>query len=185
MAYHQNSTVDTTKLIIGNCKIETAPSAGDTFVNLGAGRVSNFNHNITQYDVQAGNAPDPIEGIADETVTIDFEMIEYDASVLAAISCGAVTSTSTTAMSTLEAGGNSTLTPRAYRLTNTRLISGATKQTILTVLYGTLSTGFQFSFKDDEDADPVGVIAASILGKVDSSLTAGSQLYTITRDLVE
>lgn len=183
MAYHQNSSVDSTKLIIGNAKIETAATVAASYVNLGAGIVSAFTHTPTMYDVQAGNAPDPIEGIAEEVCTVDFELIEYDASVLSAMSCGIVTQTSTTVLSTLVAGGNSTVTPRVFRITNTRIVSGATKETILTVFKATLKTGITINFKSDNDEDPLAVIPCQIEGKVDSTLSVGSQLYSITRTL--
>ena len=183
MAYHQNSTVDSTKLIIGNCKIETAATVGGPYVNLGAGMVSSFTHTPTMYDVQAGNAPDPIEGVAEEVATLDAELIEYDASVLSAISCGLVTQTSTTVLSTLRAGGNSTLTPRVFRITNTRIVSSATKETVLTMFKTTMTTGIVINFKSDNDADPIGIMPISLEAKVDSTLSVGAQLFTITRTI--
>lgn len=184
MAYHQNSLVDSNKLIIGNAKIETAATVGGPYVNLGAGLVSAFTHTPTMYDVQAGNAPDPIEGVAEEVCTLDFELIEYDASVLSAISGGLVTQTSTTSLSTLNAGGNSTITPRVFRVTNTRMIGAVTCETILTIFKGNLTTGITINFKSDNDADPLGVIPGQVEGKVDSTLSVGSQLFTITRTLI-
>lgn len=188
MALHQNTTVDSTKLIIGNYKIETAAygtSSGGTWVNLGAGMVSKFGHNITEYSTQSGNAPDPIEGISDETFTVDAELIEYDASVLSAIAGGilvADTTTSTT-QSILTGGGNTTITQRAFRLTNRRLISGATHETILTLFKAKLTAGLQFSAKSDNDADPISVIGIAIEAENDSTLSAGTQLFKITKDL--
>lgn len=186
MPNYQNSSVDDEKLTIGNYKIETAASAGGTFINLGAGIVNSSGHNITKFDVQAGNAPDPVEGISDEDYQIDFEMIEYDASVLSAISCGAMTHTATSVLSTLKMGGNSTLTERAFRLTNTRLnVSGSTTvETILTVYKATLETGVQFTYKSDNDADPVNVMPATIIAKPDTTRASGNQLATITRTLI-
>lgn len=184
MAYYQNTLADATKLIIGNCKIETAASAGSvSWVNLGNGIVNGFKHNVEVYNVQSGNGPDPIEGISKETGTIDAQLIEYDASVIAAISCGQVTATSTTAQSTLVGGGNAALTPRAFRLTNTKMVSGVTKQTVLTVFYATMATGFELQFKSDNDADPIAVMPVQITAKNDTSLTAGSQLFKIVKDL--
>jgi len=185
MGFYQNSTPTAVKLIIGNCKIETAAygtSAGGTWVNLGAGIVNNFNHNVTKWDTQAGNAPDPIEGIADEAVVVDGALIEYDASVLAAISCGIVTADTTTSstQSVLKAGGNTNMTSRAFKITNRKLISGVTKETVMLMFKATIDNGPQIAFKSDNDADPIGQVAFSITGKVDSTLTVGSQLYTIT-----
>ena len=184
MATYQNSTVDTDKLILGNAKIETAASAGGSWVNLGAGIVNSFAHNMELYDVQAGNAPDPIEGINTETATIEFEMIEYDGSVLSAIQCGAVSESSTTTLSTLVAGGNQTLTPRAFRITNTRMVDSTTVETILVVYKATIQTGIAINFQSDNDANPIAVMPATVLAKPDTSRSTGSQLFTITRTKV-
>lgn len=182
MALHQNTSVDTTKLILGNYKIESASSSGATYVNLGAGIVSKFGHNITKYDTQAGNAPDPVEGVSDETFTVEGEMIEFDASVMAAISGGAITKTTgASGVTIINGGGNTTISERAFRLTNYRLISGVTHSTVVVVYKATLDNGVQFTAKSDNDADPVNVMAFSLTGKLDSTLSAGSQLFSITR----
>jgi hypothetical protein len=184
MPAYQNTTVNSRKLILGNAKIETAATAGGTFVNLGAGIVTSFTHTPELYAVQAGNAPDPIEGVATETANIEFEMIEYDASVLAAITGGLIKSTSSTHLSTINAGGNQEITPRAFKVTNTWTSGTTTVETVLTVYKATLSTGPSINFKSDNDADPVGIMPGTILAKLDTSRSAGSQLYTITRTLI-
>ena len=184
MPTYQNSSVASNKLVLGNYKIESATSSGASFVNLGAGRVNGWGHKYDKYDVQAGNAPDPIEGIAKETFTVDFELIEYDGSSLSAILCGAVTETSTSVLSTMVGGGNQVLTPRAFRLTNTRLISGTTCQTILTLYKATPDAGLQMTVKGDNDTDPISVMPFNLTAEVDATKTAGSQLFQITRTIV-
>lgn len=179
----QNTTVATANLILGNYKIETAASVAAAYVNLGAGMVNKFGHNIEKYNVQAGNAPDPLEGIAAETFTIDMELIEYDASVLSAISCGAMTAASSGTVMTVVGGGNQMLTPRVFRLTNTRMIGGATKQTIITVFKATCDNGIQFTAKSDNDTDPINVMPITVTGKNDPTLTAGSQLFSIVKTI--
>lgn len=182
MPLYQNSSVNTSNLTIGNYKIEVAATTvGSVYTNLGAGIINSFGHNITKYAVQAGNAPDPIEGIATETFTVSGELIEYDASVLSAISGGITTTATTTTQSVLSGGGNTTITPKIFRLTNTRIISGATKTTIITVFKATMDNGLQVTAKSDNDADPINVMPFTITGKPDTALTAGSQLFTITR----
>jgi hypothetical protein len=185
MATYQNTSLDTTKLILGNYKIEVA-SVGTTvlgtWVNLGAGIVNSYGHKIVKYDTQAGNAPDPVEGIADETFPVTGEMIEYDSSVLAAISGGAITSAAGgSGVTILHGGGNTTITEKAFKLTNRRLISGVTHETVIIVYNATLDDGPSFTAKSDNDADPVNVMPFAITGKNLSTLSAGSQLYSITR----
>ncbi len=185
MPNYQNTTVDGDKLIIGNCKVESAASAGGTFVNLGAGIVRDWNHPLVKYDVQAGNAPDPIEGIASETCTVDFDMLEFDASVLTQIHGGLITASTASSTITISAGGaaDNIITPQVFRFTNQRTIDGSTVATILTVFKATIDNGPQFTFKSDNDADPIMVMPCVITGKVDTSLDAGEQLYTISHDL--
>ena len=185
MPIYQNSTVDSEKLVLGNATVEVAASVGATFVNIGAGILNSFNHVPEMYDTQAGNAPDPIEGVANETVTIDFEMIEYDSSVMNVMYGGLFTSTTSSSVQTIHAGGlaSTVILPRAWRFTNTRTnAAGATVQTQLTVYRATLDTGPAFTFKSDNDTDPIMVMPGTLTAKIDGNLTAGQQLYTITHD---
>lgn len=189
MPIYQNTSVTDSKLLIGNCAAYTsvyASAAGSfTWVNMGAGMVTNATHAPEFYDAQAGNAPDPIEGVSRELVNIELELIEFDASVMAVVSAGLVTAASTGTVMTMYAGGNTQQTPRAYKLVNTRLISGATKETIITVFKGTMTNGPTFNFKSDNDTDPVGTMPMTILAKLDTSKTVGQQLYSITRTILE
>jgi len=184
MPIYQNSSVSSDKLILGNCKIETSASAGGTYVNLGAGIVNSFTHTPEFYDVQAGNAPDPIEGVATETATIEFELIEYDGSVLSAIQCGMSEYSATSALSTLTVGGNQEITPRAFKLTNTRTISSTTVETILTVYKASMKTGLTINFKGDNDTDPIAVIPCTIEAKLDTARSEGDQLFALTQTVV-
>ena len=184
MPIHQNQTVATEKLILGNYKIEVAPfssTAVTGYVNLGAGMVNSFGHNLTKYAVQAGNAPDPLEGIATETFTIAVDLLEFDASSLNTIQGGAISNTAgTTGQTIIKGGGNQIITPKIFKLTNTRLIGTVTDETIIVAFNGTLDTGLQFTAKSDNDADPIQVMPITITCKPDSVRTAGSQLYTVT-----
>ena len=185
MPLYQNTSVDSDKLIIGNYKIEVATvgsSVASTWDNLGAGMISAFGHNITKYNVQAGNAPDPMEGIATETFTISGELIEYDGEMLATAYGGILTVGSTaTSASIIYGGGEATVTPKSFKLTNTRMVAGATEQTVILVYKGTFDNGLQFTIKSDNDQDPISVMSFSITGKLDSTRTAGDQLYSIRK----
>jgi hypothetical protein len=185
MPNYQNSAVDADKLIIGNCKVEAALSAGTTFSNLGGGIVTTWAHPVEKFEVQAGNAPDPIAGIASETCTVEFELIEFDASVLNVIHGGLVSVSTTSSVVTVQAGGqlDNTIAERAFRFTNSREIGGNTVATILTVFYATMDAGPSFNWKSDNDADPLMVMPCAITGKIETSRDAGAQLYTLTHDL--
>jgi hypothetical protein len=187
MPLYQTSAATASKLIVGNCKLETAAyaSAAGTFtwVNCGVGMVKSAGYKPTMYNVQAGNAPDPIKGVADEVFSIEADLIEFDGSVLTAMAAGMLTGTSSTSVYTVVGGGSGTLTPRAFRLTNTSMIAGATKQTIMTVFYATLISGLSFTFKSDNDSDPLAVQAVTIEAELDTTRTAGSQLFSIVKTL--
>lgn len=185
MALYQNTSVDSDKLIIGNYKIEVATvgsSVGDTWENLGAGIINSFGHNLVKYDVQSGNAPDPIEGIASETFTVAGELIEYDGALISSAMGGILTVGSTaTSASIVSAGGKTTITEKSFKLTNTRIVSGATEQTIIIVYKATFDSGLQFTAKSDNDSDPISIMPFGLTGKIDSTRTEGDQLYTIRK----
>ncbi len=187
MPLYQNNSVATQKLILGNYKIETATVgttvASAAWVNLGAGMVNSFGHNITKYAVQAGNAPDPIEGIATETFTAAIDLIEYSPTTLSFIQAGAVSVASgTTGITTIKGGGNSVITPVAFKLTNRRFIGTVTQETIVMVYNATLDSGLQFTAKSDNDADPINIMPIAITGKPLATLSAGDQLFSITHN---
>lgn len=185
MPQYQNTSVDSNKLIIGNYKIEFASvgsSVADSYDNLGAGIISSFGHNISMYDVQAGNAPDPIEGVATETFTITGELIEYDGQKLVSAFGGLITGGSTaTDASIIYGGGVTTITPKCFKLTNKREVSGASEQTVIHVYKATFDNGPQFTAKSDNDTDPINVMAFTLTGKLDATRTAGDQLYSIRK----
>lgn len=187
MALHQNSSVTNSALIVGNYKVEVAPysaTATTGWTNVGAGKVNKFGHNITMLKVQSGNAPDPLEGVGDETFTVDMEMIEFVGTVLSALQGGAITSASTaTGVTTINGGGNGTITPYAVRLTNTRMVSGATNQTVIIMYKATMDSGIQVTAKSDNDTDPINVLPVTLTAKLDSTRTVGSQLFSITKNI--
>lgn len=200
MASYQNTSVTNSKLLLGNYKI-TFGTVGCALMssaitalttNLGAGIINSFSHNVTRYDTQAGNAPDPIEGVASETFTISGELIEYDHDALIGamggmLASGASASGSTTAdFKTITGGGATTLTPKAFLLTNTRQFvgSGATNITALTYILvhkATFTQGLSVTAKGDGDADPINVIAFEIEGVTDGTRTVGDQLFAIQK----
>ena len=182
MATHQNTSVDSDRIALGNYKIETASSSGATYVNLGAGQLTSWAHVFEKYTLQAGNAPDPMEGIATETCAFAFDLLEYDASAFSALQCGLIsTGTITSVLSVINAGGNTVLTPRAFRLTNTREISGASSPTVIVVYRGVIDNGMVLVPKSDNDTDPMNVYQFSVTGENDSTLSVGSQLFSITK----
>lgn len=89
-------------------------------------------------------------------------------------------STGTTTQ-TVVCGGNSTVTPKIFRITNSTTVGGTIRTTVLTIFKGYLTSGFALNFKGDNDSDPIAVMPCTITGKVDATLTAGSQLFKIVK----
>lgn len=192
MALLQNTSFDSDALILGNWKIQvatynsaytTVASVASAVTNLGLGMVTGFGHNIEKYNVQAGNGPDPVEGVATETFTITADLMEFTlANVVTALGGIVTTATAiTTTHSYLSGGGASVMTPKTFLLTNRRIVSGASVETNLVVWKGYATNGPQFTTKADQDADPVTSWALEIEGVLDATRTAGNQLYLIDK----
>lgn len=182
MAYYQNGAVTDSRLIVGNYKVEVAAYTATTttaYTNVGAGKVNSWTHNVTKMEVQAGNAPDPLEGISEETLTVDMEMIEFVPTAMSILQAGVITATTVSGVTTINAGGGSTQTPFNMRLTNTRIVNGSTRTTVITLYNCTADAGISYTVKSDNDTDPINVMPMPVTAKVDTSRTAGSQLYNI------
>lgn len=195
MPLYQNTTVNPNSLIVGNYMIfggtvttaintyTTVTSIQSVLTNIGAGIINSFGHNVEKYDIQAGNAPDPIEGIASETFSISGELIEYNATTLTAVMGGLISSSASSAsnLSVVTGGGVSEITPKTFVLVNRRIVSGASVLTIIYVYKGSFLNGPQFTAKSDNDTDPINTMSFEIEGVVDGNRTVGDQLYSIRK----
>lgn len=178
MPLYQNATVTDAKIEVGNYAIyigTAGSSAAGITINLGAGMVKSFAYIPEMFNVQAGNAIDPIEGVSRETATVEFDLIEYDGSAFSALSGGLMTGTSASAV----VGGQTTaVTPKAIKLVNVRkLITGTTQTTTYVLNKCTLQNGWTQAIKSDNDADPVSVYSFSILAK---QYATAQTIYTKT-----
>ena len=167
MPIYQNSTVTDAKVEIGNYAMYVAATAGTTvggtWVNLGAGMVKSFSYDPTPYTSQAGNAPDPIQGISRETAKIAIDLIEYDGSSFSILSGGAMTGSS----GSLVVGGQTNAMPgMGFKMVNSRkLANGSTQTTTYVFNFVFMDGGFSTSPKSDNDADPVNVYSFNLLAK--------------------
>lgn len=178
MAIYQNSAVTDAKIEIGNYAIYVAAqgtTAGGTWVNLGAGMVKSFAYAPEMFTTQAGNAPDPIEGVSRETATVEFDLIEYDGSAFSALSGGLMAGTSGSAT---VGGQTTTITAKGIKMINVRkLASGSTQTTTYVLNKCYLNNGWTVAFKSDNDSDPVAVYSFSVTAE--QYATAGT-IYTKT-----
>jgi hypothetical protein len=190
MPLYQNTSVNSDALVLGNWKIQVATyssaygtpaSVASSVTNLGAGMINSFGHNVTMIDVQAGNAPDPLEGIATETFSVTGDLIEFDVANVTTAWGGLVTTATviTTTLAILSAGGKTTLTPKTFLLTNRRIVGTASVETNVIVYKAYMTNGPQWTAKSDNDADPINSYSFEVRGEIDATRTAGDQLYSI------
>ncbi len=188
--YQNTGLTQAGTLLQGGWKMEVAASAGNLVAsgtNIGLGNLTSVLENIEPFSVQAGNGPDPLEGIAEHTATINFETIEFYPSTWDQIRGGnfdtEVTSTAGTYVSgtanTFSTGGFTELTPVALRFTNTKLVSGASVATVIVLYKCTITQGISWTAKSDNDEDPVTIVPFVIEAKPDTLRTVGDQLYII------
>ena len=167
MPIYQNSTVTDSKIEIGNYAMYVSTTAGTTvggtWINLGAGMVKSFSYDPVSYTAQAGNAPDPIQGISRETAKIAIDLIEYDGSSFSILSDGAMTGSS----GSLVVGGQTNVQAgNGFKLVNTRkLATGSTQTTTVVFNFVFMDGGFSTSPKSDNDADPIMVYSFNLLAK--------------------
>lgn len=165
MPLYQNSTVTDSKIETGNYAIyvgSAGATAGAITTNLGAGMVKSFVHNAEMYTSQAGNAIDPIEGVARETATLEIDLIEYDGSAFSTFTGGMWTGSS----ASVTVGGNvSLLSGVGMKLVNTRKLANGSTQTTTYVINKAVPGGFSLAVKSDNDSDPVNVYSFSVTCK--------------------
>jgi hypothetical protein len=168
MPLYQNSSVSDAKIEIGNYAIyvgSVGATGASITTNLGAGMVKSFKYNPTMYTCQAGNAPDPIQGVSRETSEIDMDLIEYDGSSFSVLSNGMMAST--TGGSVLTVGGQvSSINGVGMKLVNVRKLStGSTQTTTYVINRAFINSGWSCSPKSDNDADPITVYSFTMLCK--------------------
>jgi hypothetical protein len=257
----------------GSAKIELSTDSGLNWTNVGLARGVSFVETIENAAIQADNGPDLAEYVADHTVNITFNSLEFYLPTLdkirggidtLSVTTGGVATTDTDVYSTgatsadriyflanqgssstiaaitdvtqvdtgntsstltvdddytvftnsdnhvgitllntvgssykstesvrikyvygsvpaykLSSGGLSTISSRWFRLTNIEIVSGSNKNRKITIYSGSLNAGLNMALKSSNDADPVLENPISIIGKIDSTRTAGDQLFVI------
>lgn len=196
MAYYQNTGTVTTSgsIVMGGFKLEYAATAAASYTNLGIGRNLVITENLTMWNAQADNGPDPIRGVSRHTATIAFELLEWylpswdkargtgfdldtAPSVGTYITGGSVQSLST--------GGNTALTRSAFKFSNAKLVSGATVETAIVFYKAYLNAGMTLTLKSDNDEDPINVAPFTLEAECDTDRSAGDQLMVIETEVAE
>ena len=198
--YQQTSLTNANSLFEGGCRMGVAATAG-VFAGgslgtvLGIGNLTGFTENLEKTTTQAGNSDQPDMRVAVQTVTITFDMLEFwppnwdkirggsldvENAATASTYIGGAGTVTVNAFTT---GGLNTLTGKAFAFENTTTVSGATAATMLIVYLARIEAGLTFTPKTDHDTDPVMVTPITLTAELDTSRTAGDQLYIIESQL--
>ena len=171
---------------------------------LGIGNLTGFTENIEMSTTQAGNSNMPEKVIAVHGATITLELMEFylpsflivrgnsadvgyasgslSASTYLAAVGGAGAGSGGT-VCTFSTGGLNTVNEMAFAFYNVRMEAGATVETILVIHKARISQGLTWTPKTDHDTDPVTVFPFTLEAELDTSQTAGNQLYAIETEL--
>lgn len=196
--YQQTSLTNAGTLLEGGFRMGVAGTAG-VFAGgslgtvLGIGNLTGFTENIEKTTTQAGNSDQPDMRVANHTLTITFDLLEFWPPSFDLIRGGsldienaATASTyigGTGTANTITTGGLNTLTGKAFCFENTTVVSGATAVTVLIAYLARIEAGLAFTPKTDHDTDPVMVMPFTLTAELDTSRTAGDQLYIIESEL--
>jgi len=196
--YQQTSLTNAGTILMGGFRLGVAASAasfaaGAMTACLGIGNLTGLTENIEKSSIQAGNSNMPVKVVANHSVTIAFELLEFWPPTFDLIRGGALDTenaataatyiSGTPTANTISTGGLNTLTPKAFMFENTTMVSGASAKTVLIIYKATLEQGIAFTPKTDHDTDPAMVIPFTLTGELDTSRTAGDQLFYIESEL--
>lgn len=196
--YQQTSLTNAGTLLQGGFELGIAATAGvfaggSLGTTLGIGNLVSLTENLERTTTQAGNSDMPEELVANHTVTVQFELLEFWPSNFDEIRGGSLdTINAATAATYISGGGTSNvistggfnvLNPRAFIFRNTTMVDAATAQTIFVVYKAKLEAGMTFTAKSDHDTDPAMVIPFTLTGEIDTSRTTGDQLFYIESEL--
>jgi len=208
--YQQTDLTITGCTLIGGWKMATAPTSGvfegatafgSGATILGIGNLTGFTENIEMTTTQAGNSNMPEKVVANHSATITFELLEFYLPTFDEIRGGSLdTENQATAstyltgvggagagsagtVNTISTGGLNAIDEAAFAFYNVRMEAGATVETIIVIHKARISAGLTFTPKTDHDTDPVTVFPFTLEAELDTSQTAGNQLYVIETEL--
>ena len=202
--YQQTALTVTACTLLGGWKMAAASVAsmfagfttfGTGCTVLGIGNLTGFTENIEMSTTQAGNSNMPEKVVAVHGATITIELMEFYLPTFDAIRGGSLdtntgVATSGTYLSEtgsacmiLSTGGLHTIEPAAFAFYNVRMDAGTTTETIIVVHKARISQGLTFTPKTDHDTDPVTVFPFTLEAEIDTTGTAGNQLFIIETEL--
>lgn len=196
--FQQTSLTNAGTLLQGGFRMGVAASAasfvgGSLGTVLGIGNLTGLTENIELSTTQAGNSNMPDKVVANHTLTINFELLEFWPPSFDLIRGGELdTENAATAatyvdgtptVNTISTGGLNALSAMSFIFENTTLVDGATAKTLLVVYKAKIEAGITFTPKTDHDTDPAMVMPFTLIGELDTARTAGDQLFYIETEL--
>ena len=161
---------------------------------LGIGNLTGFTENLEFTTTQAGNSKEPDKKVANHTATITFDMLEFyppnwdiirgtnlDTSVVS--TAGTFMGASPATANTFSTGGLTAVDARAFAFYNTKMVAGTTVGTIICVYKAKAEVGLAWTPMSDHDTDPVMVTPITITAELDTTRTAGDQLFVIETEM--
>jgi len=186
MAFQNTAMSVANTQLIGGFQLFYATTAGGSWTNLGLGRGFTFTEEITKYNSQANNGPDPLEGVAKQEAVATFELIEWYPPSWDAMRGGLLDIENASSVSTyisgtptanvFSTGGLQELAAKAYKFVNTKKVSASTVQTIIVLYKAYIDSGLAFTSVSDNAEDPITIISHTIRAKCDTGRAAGDQL---------
>jgi len=196
--FQQTSLTNAGSLLQGGFRLGVAASAagfaGSSLGTvLGIGNLTNIQENIEMSTTQGGNSNMPEAVVANHTLTVNFELLEFWLPTFDNIRGGELdTENSATASTYIDGagtanvfstGGLHALSAQSFAFQNVTLVNGATAVTILIVYKAKIAQGLAFTAKTDHDTDPAMVIPFTLTGELDTARAAGDQLFIIESEL--
>lgn len=195
--YQQTSLTNAGTLLQGGFRLGVASAvasfAGSSLGTvLGIGNLTNIQENIERTTTQAGNSDMPEELVANHTLTVSFELLEFWPSTFDLIRGGSLDVAAQSAATyidgagtanTFSTGGLNALSAMAFIFENTTMVNGATAVTVLVVYKAKIEQGLAFTPKTDHDTDPAMVMPFTLTAELDTSRAAGDQLFIIESEL--
>jgi len=183
----------------GLFKLDTTYGSASTI--LGIGNLTGFTENLEFTTTQAGNSNEPDKAVAGHTLTITFDLLEFylpnwdiirgsqlDTENSATVSTylagvGGAGAGSAGTVNTISTGGLTAIGWKAYAFYNQKMVAGVTAETVIIVHKAKIETGMVLTPKSDHDTDPVMVTPITLTAEIDTSQTAGEQLFVIESEL--
>lgn len=195
--YQQTSLTNTGTVLQGGFRMGVAGTAGvfesgSLGTVLGIGNLTGLTENIEKTTTQAGNSDQPDAQVANHTLTITFDLLEFwppsfdlirGGSLDTENSLTASTYLSSGTVNTISTGGLDTLAGKAFIFENTTYVAGATAVTILVAYLARIEAGMVITPKTDHDTDPVMVMPFTLTAELDTSRIPGDQLFIIESEL--